>query len=169
MGKKKVLSLKILPCLAAWVSNIPRYFYFAFHHYPCATAGGQIVPEGTCRVVIVYEMPKKVVNIVANTSPAIQRCRTAMPPDKGMSDMAGAPRLVLRVRLDYCFTPYQRLWLYNGAPLVAFYDTLGIRRTYSRLKLPASSRGGGGGRLVLRDITKLNYVVSDDNWQHTMV
>ena len=29
--------------------------------------------------------------------------------------------------LGYCFTPYQRLWLYNGAPLVAFYDTLGIR------------------------------------------
>ena len=45
------------------------------------------------------------------------------------------------VRLGYCFTPYQRLWLYNGFPLVAFYDTLGIRRTYSRLKLPASSRG----------------------------
>ena len=45
------------------------------------------------------------------------------------------------VRLGYCFTPYQRLWLYNGAPLVAFYDTLGIRRTYSRLKPPASSRG----------------------------
>ena len=41
----------------------------------------------------------------------------------------------------YCFTPYQRLWLYNGAPLVAFYDTLGIRRTYSRLKRLASSRG----------------------------
>ena len=36
--------------------------------------------------------------------------------------------------LGYCFTPYQRLLLYNGAPLVAFYDTLGIRRTYSRLK-----------------------------------
>ena len=46
-------------------------------------------------------------------------------------------------RLGYCFTPYQRLWLYNGAPLVTFYDTLGIRRTYSRLKSPASSRGGG--------------------------
>ena len=45
------------------------------------------------------------------------------------------------VRLGYCFTPYQRLWLYNGAPLVAFYDTLGIRRMYSRLKPPASSRG----------------------------
>ena len=42
------------------------------------------------------------------------------------------------VRLGYCFTPYQRLWPYNGAPLVAFY---GIRRTYSRLKSPASSRG----------------------------
>ena len=43
--------------------------------------------------------------------------------------------------LGYCFSPYQRLWLYNGARLVAFYDTLGIRRTYSRLKPPASSRG----------------------------
>ena len=40
------------------------------------------------------------------------------------------------VRLGYCLMPYQRLWLYNGAPLVAFYDTLGIRRTYSRLKPP---------------------------------
>ena len=47
----------------------------------------------------------------------------------------------VRLRLGYCFTPYQRLWLYNGAPLVAFYDTLGIRRTYSRLAPPASSRG----------------------------
>ena len=45
------------------------------------------------------------------------------------------------VRLGYCFTSYQRLWLYNGAPLVAFYDTQGIRRTYSRLKPPASPRG----------------------------
>ena len=46
--------------------------------------------------------------------------------------------------LGYCFTPYQRLWLYNSAPLVAFYDTLGIRRTYSRLIPPASSRGKRG-------------------------
>ena len=46
-----------------------------------------------------------------------------------------------QVTPGYCFTPYQRLWLYNGAPLVAFYNTLGIRRTYSRLKPPASSRG----------------------------
>ena len=45
------------------------------------------------------------------------------------------------VMLGYDFTPYQQLWLYNGAPLVAFYDMLGIRRTYSRLKPPASSRG----------------------------
>ena len=45
------------------------------------------------------------------------------------------------IKSYYCFTPCQRLWLYNGAPLVAFYDTLGIRRTYSRLKPPASSRG----------------------------
>ena len=29
------------------------------------------------------------------------------------------------IRWVYSFTPYQRLWLYNGAPLVAFYDTLG--------------------------------------------
>ena len=41
--------------------------------------------------------------------------------------------------LCYCFTPYKRLWLYNGAP----YDTLGIRRMYSRLKPPASSRVWG--------------------------
>ena len=39
-----------------------------------------------------------------------------------------------KVRLGYYFTPYRRLWLYNGAPLVAFYDTLGIRRMFSRLK-----------------------------------
>ena len=48
------------------------------------------------------------------------------------------------IRLGYCLTPYQRMWLYNGAPLVAFYNTLGIRRTYSRLKPPASSRGSSG-------------------------
>ena len=47
------------------------------------------------------------------------------------------------VTLRYCFTPYQRLLLYNGAPLVGFYDTLGIRRTYSRLK-PRRPKGGGG-------------------------
>ena len=46
------------------------------------------------------------------------------------------------IRLGYCFSPYQRLWLYNGAPLVAFYDTLGIRRTYSRLE-PRRPHGGG--------------------------
>ena len=31
---------------------------------------------------------------------------------------------------------------YNGAPLVAFYDTLGIRRTYSRLEPPGVPHGG---------------------------
>ena len=41
-------------------------------------------------------MPKKVVNIVDETSLTIKRYRTAMPPDTGMSDMAGVPRLVLR-------------------------------------------------------------------------
>ena len=46
-----------------------------------------------------------------------------------------------RIRFGYCFTPYQRLWLYNGAPLVAFYDTLGIRRTYFRLN-PRRPHGG---------------------------
>ena len=47
----------------------------------------------------------------------------------------------LRLRLGYYITPCQRLWLYNGAPLVAFYDTLGIRWTFYRLKPPACSRG----------------------------
>ena len=50
-------------------------------------------------------------------------------------------QLVIYIWLGYCFTPYQRLWLYNGAPLVAFYDTLGIRRTYSRLKTPGVLTG----------------------------
>ena len=50
---------------------------------------------------------------------------------------------MVKVSLGYCFTPYQRLWLYNGAPLVAFYDTLGIRRTYSRLN-PRRPHGGHG-------------------------
>ena len=43
-----------------------------------------------------YEMPKKVVNIVNESSPTINRTRTAMPPDTGMSDMAGVQRLVLK-------------------------------------------------------------------------
>ena len=55
----------------------------------------------------------------------------------------------IKVMLGYCFTPYQRLWLYNGARLVAFYDTLGIRRMYSRLKPPASSRGRNVGKGII--------------------
>ena len=58
------------------------------------------------------------------------------------------------VRLGYCFTPYRRQWLYNGAPLVAFNDTLGIRRTYSPLNPPASSRGclDGHSARTLRNV-----------------
>ena len=36
------------------------------------------------------------------------------------------------VRLGYCLTPYQLLRLYNGAPLVAFYDTLGMFYRFGR-------------------------------------
>ena len=54
------------------------------------------------------------------------------------------PNLNVQVMVWLFFPQYQRLWLYNGAPLVASYDTLGIRRTYSRLKPPASSRGRTG-------------------------
>ena len=44
-----------------FTSNTPWYFLdFAFYHYPCTTAGGQLVPEGTCRVVIIYEWREKV-------------------------------------------------------------------------------------------------------------
>ena len=60
---------------------------------------------------------------------------------RGKDTCAGQLKQMMLVRLGYWFTPYQRPWLYNGVPLVAFYDTLGIRRTYSRLKPPASSRG----------------------------
>ena len=46
-----------LPCLySTYHLEIPLYFLeFAFNHYICTTAGGQFVPEGTCRVVIIYE------------------------------------------------------------------------------------------------------------------
>ena len=63
---------------------------------------------------------------------------------------------VIMLWLCYCFTPYQRLWLYNGAPLVAFYDTLGIRRKYSRLKPLASSQG-----VSVRKISTLLYILSN--------
>ena len=61
-------------------------------------------------------MPKKVVNIVADTSPTIKRCRTAMPPDTGMSDMAGVPRLVLRdvTKLSYVVSDDNTLWYRNA-------------------------------------------------------
>ena len=35
-------------------SNIHQYFYFAFHNYQCATAGGQIIPEGNLSGSIFY-------------------------------------------------------------------------------------------------------------------
>ena len=57
-----------------------------------------------------------------------------------------------RLGLGYCFTPYQRLWLYNSAPLVAFYDTLGIRRMYSRLK-PRRPHGGRNERKYVKRLT----------------
>ena len=45
---------------STFILNTPRCFLnFAFYHYPCTTAGGQFVPEGTCRVVIVYEWQRK--------------------------------------------------------------------------------------------------------------
>ena len=47
------------------------------------------------------------------------------------------------IRLGYCFTLYQRLWLYNGTHLVAFYDTLlspwGRRGFKSRIRPPYPS------------------------------
>ena len=57
----------------------------------------------------------------------------------------------LKVRLGYCFTPFQRLRLYNGAPLAAFYDMLGLRRTSSRLKPPG----------VLTGVFVLNVTLND--------
>ena len=47
------------------------------------------------------------------------------------------------VRLGYCFTPYQRLWLYNGTPLVAFYDTLGYGGRILDLNPPRPHGGVG--------------------------
>ena len=41
------------------IVTLNKQFNSTIHHCPCTTAGGQVVPEGTLRVVIVYEMPKK--------------------------------------------------------------------------------------------------------------
>ena len=30
--------------LQYWISNLPLYYYSYFHHYPCVTVGGQVVP-----------------------------------------------------------------------------------------------------------------------------
>ena len=81
-----------------------------------STAVGQVFPEGNCRVVIVYDMPRKVVNIVDETSPTIKRSRTAMPPVTGMSDMAGVPRLVLRdfTKMNYVVSDDNTLWYKNA-------------------------------------------------------
>ena len=44
-----------------FTSNTPWYFLdFAFYHYPCSTAGGQFVPEGTCRVVIIPDFSLRI-------------------------------------------------------------------------------------------------------------
>ena len=77
--------------------------------------------------------------------PVLTHSRWFCPPpliwSSPLLDLRSIKGCCCSIRLGYCFTPYQRQWLYNGAPLVAFYDTLGIRRMYSRLKPPASSRG----------------------------
>ena len=49
-------------------------------------------------------------------------------------------------------------WFRHTAPLVAFYDTLGIRRTHSRLKPPASSRGNKDGMKKIIIIKFLGYL-----------
>ena len=45
--------------------------------------------------------------------------------------------------LGYCFTPYQRLWLYNDAPLVAFTTRLG----YGGRILDLNPRRPHGGKI----------------------
>ena len=59
---------------------------------------------------------KKVVNIVADTFPTIKRCRTAMPPDRGVSDMTGVQRLVLSdiTKLNYVVSDDNILWYRNA-------------------------------------------------------
>ena len=76
--------------------------------------------------------------------------------DKGIVVRCFVFRIYDKVLMEtgYCLTPYQRLWLYNGSNLVAFYDTLGIRSTYSRLYPPASSRG----KLVSSIDLRLSYL-----------
>ena len=47
----------------------------------------------------------------------------------------------------------------HTVPLFAFYDTLGIRRTHSRLKPPASSRGDQERKICNMEIKTVKLVV----------
>ena len=53
----------------------------------------------------------------------------------------------------YCFTLYQLLWLYNGAPLVAFYGTLGTLWGYGGRILDLNPRRPHGGNLHIINVT----------------
>ena len=52
--------LELAMSLLDFSTQIPLgTFSILLYHYPCTTAGGQFVPEGTCRVVIIYEWREK--------------------------------------------------------------------------------------------------------------
>ena len=103
--------------------------------------------------------------VSANRDPGPPSC-FSNPPEKhnlgrGLSDLASCQVLLnsiqrFQVRLGYCFTPYQRLWLYNGAPLVAFYNNLGILRRRSRKCLSKSEDRVAGLFLQLARKHKLS-------------
>ena len=84
-----------LPMCHCWWTNCPRVY----------------LSGSNC-----YGMPKKVVKIVADTSPTLKRCLTAMPPDTGMSDIAGVPRLVLMdvTKLNYVVSDDNTRWYKNA-------------------------------------------------------
>ena len=119
--------MNLLSCIGATVT-VHQFFCILHFCHTCSL----------CRVELVVQFPARgstQVLLHVSLLPGVLCCDTSYILTVHIQCQASIYTLSLcrghswRVRLDklrlgYCFTPYQRIWLYNGAPLVAFYDTL---------------------------------------------
>ena len=98
------------------VSNIPRYFCFAFNHYRCITARWKGIPEGNLSGSNYIWMSKNLDTTVDGTSPTIKRSKNDISQDTGMSAAVGVPRIILRdnTKLNYVIRDDNILWYRNA-------------------------------------------------------
>ena len=65
-----------------------------------------VADQKTAAIVIVYDASK-----TTNIYESAKSWQWTSCTETGIQQY-----IYMRLRLSYCFTPYQRLWLYNGAP-----------------------------------------------------